>query len=86
MSGAKAWRVNVDGVIGYAFADSAASAKWIAMRSARDAGYYDGRGEWPKILFARRARELDAIPEAAARRFFSADYLDAKMKRRRPNA
>ena len=50
---AVAWRVEINSLGCIVFAATKAKAKWIAVRSWREAGY-GHRGEWPSIQCGRR--------------------------------
>ncbi len=61
------------------FAFTKSVAKWNAMRSMREAGYYDRAKEWPSFIRAVRAPDYDyafwKLPQRAGRACFSEDYI-----------
>jgi len=71
-----AWEVFVDEYRVFTFAETAAKARWNAISSAREAGYFLNR--WPSNLVAKRAPRYDGshLKPTACRKCFSGDYME----------
>lgn len=71
-----AFEVVVDDTRCFTFAKNEKMARWNAVYSARDAGFYQGK-RWPSSLIAKRAPRYDNSPlkKCAFRRCFSPDYM-----------
>ena len=77
MTGLVAYEVFVDDTHCFTFAKSPAAARWNAISSAREAGYYTRHKEWPSELSAKRAPQYDDSPlrDRSFRKCYSPDYM-----------
>lgn len=70
-----AWEIFVDDTHCFTFAKSPAAARWNAISSGREAGYFLNR--WPTPLVAKRAPQYDDSPLKgnSFRKCYSPDYM-----------
>lgn len=57
-----AYEVFVDDMRCFTFAKSPPAARWNAVFSAREAGFYCRGKEWPSSIYAKRAPQYDKSP------------------------
>jgi hypothetical protein len=75
MSDRLAYEVFVEDTRCFTFATSVRQARWNAISSAREAGYFLNR--WPTPMVAKRAPQFDNSPlrERGVRTCYGPDYM-----------
>ena len=68
------WEVEIEGMSCFVFATTFAKAKWIAVRSYREAGY-GSDGRWPYVTAVRRERHDKSPARLQPARAYGEDYL-----------